>query len=387
MAFVRFLFRYGVRPALGAALLLVVGAVAPAVAADIDTQGHNVILLDATTNTVLFEKNADQHMPTSSMSKVMSAFVVFEALRAGRLSLDDMLQVSEHAWRMQGSKMFVELGAKIKVEDLIRGMVIQSGNDAAIVLAEGLAGSEDAFGVQITKRAHELGMNDSNFVNATGWPVENHYSTCRDLSTLAKAMIDTFPEYYHYFSERDFTYHGIKQGNRNPLLYRNIGVDGLKTGHTEIAGFGLIASAVRDGRRLILVINGLQSMQARADEPARLLEWGFREFNVYTLFKPGEPVDELPVWLGQSATVPVITGGGFKVTLAQQERRGLKVTMQAQVPLPAPIVKGATVGKLVITAPGFVTREVPLVAAADVPRLGFLGRLGAAAHHVMFGGT
>ncbi len=386
MSSVRFLFRYGACLALTVALLAV-GAVVPADAADIDTQGHNVILLDATTNTVLFEKNADQHMPTSSMSKVMSMFVVFEALRAGRLSLDDMLQVSEHAWRMQGSKMFVELGAKIKVEDLIRGVIIQSGNDAAIVLAEALAGSEDAFGAQITKRAHELGMSESNFVNATGWPADNHYSTCRDLATLAKAMIDTFPEYYHFFSERDFTYHGIKQGNRNPLLYRNMGVDGLKTGHTEIAGFGLIGSAVRDGRRLILVINGLQSMQSRADEPARLLEWGFREFNVYTLFKPGEAVDELPVWLGQSPTVPVVAGNGFQVTLAQQERRGLKVTMQAQVPLPAPIVKGATVGKLVVTAPGFVTREVPLVAAADVPRLGFLGRLAAAAHHVVFGTT
>ena len=373
------------RSAVAAGILAVVGAVGPADAANIDTLARQVFLIDATTNTVLFEKSADQHMPTSSMSKVMSMYLVFEALRAGRLSLDDTLQVSERAWRMQGSKMFVELGARIKVEDLIRGVIIQSGNDAAIVLAEALAGSEEAFGREMTKRAHELGMVESNFVNATGMPTDAHYSTCRDLARLAKSLIETFPEYYHFYSERDFTYHGIKQGNRNPLLYRNMGVDGMKTGHTEIAGYGLIASALRDGRRLILVVNGLPSMQARADEPARLLEWGFREFNVYNLLKPGEAVEELPVWLGQGPTVTAVTGDGLRVTLAQEERRGLKVTMQAQVPLPAPIVKGQPVGKLVITAPGFITREVPLVAGGDVARLGFFGRLGVAARHVVFG--
>ncbi len=354
-------------------------------AATIDTMARQVILIDATTNTVLFEKNADQHMPTSSMSKVMTAYMVFDALKAGRLSLDDTLQVSERAWRMQGSKMFTELGARIKVEDLIRGMIIQSGNDASIVLAESLGGNEDAFARQATKRARELGMKDSNFLNATGWPSDEHYSTCRDLATLAKALIDNYPEFYHFYSERDFTYHGIKQGNRNPLLYRNMGVDGMKTGHTEVAGYGLIASALRDGRRLILVVNGLPNMQTRADEPARLLEWGFREFSVFNLLKPGEAVDDLPVWLGQQPSVTAVTGGGLRVTMAQEERRGLKVTMQAQVPMPAPITKGQTVGKLVITAPGFITREVPLVAGNAVERLGFFGRLGAAAHHVVFG--
>ena len=368
------------------AAMAVSGFAVPAGAATIETIARQAILVDAITNTVLFEKNADQHMPTSSMSKVMTAYMVFEALRDKRLNLEDTLPVSEHAWRTQGSKMFVELGNRIKVEDLIRGMIIQSGNDASIVLAEALGGSEEAFAKKMTERAHQLGMKDSNFVNATGWPDDNHYSTCRDLSTLARALILTFPEYYHYDAERDFTYHGIKQGNRNPLLYRNMGVDGLKTGHTDIAGYGLIASAQRDGRRLILVINGLPSMQARADEPARLIEWGFREFSAYTLLKPGENVDTLPVWLGQAPAVNVVTGDGLTVTMAQEERRGLKVTMQAQVPLPAPVVKGQTVGKLVITAPGFITREVPLVAAEDVARLGFFGRLRAAAHHAVFGG-
>ena len=234
------------------AAMAVSGFAVPAGAATIETIARQAILVDAITNTVLFEKNADQHMPTSSMSKVMTAYMVFEALRDKRLNLEDTLPVSEHAWRTQGSKMFVELGNRIKVEDLIRGMIIQSGNDASIVLAEALGGSEEAFAKKMTERAHQLGMKDSNFVNATGWPDDNHYSTCRDLSTLARALILTFPEYYHYDAERDFTYHGIKQGNRNPLLYRNMGVDGLKTGHTDIAGYGLIASAQRDGRRLIL---------------------------------------------------------------------------------------------------------------------------------------
>ena len=378
-----------VRTLICSGLFAAVAAMVPAGsagAATIDTIAKEAILIDATTNTVLFEKNADEKMPTSSMSKVMSAYMVFEALRAKRISLEDSLPVSEHAWRTQGSKMFVELGNSIKVEDLIRGMIIQSGNDAAIVLAEGLAGTEEAFAKKMTERAHDLGMANSHFANATGWPEENHYSTCRDLATLAMALIKTFPEYYHYDAEREFTYHGIKQGNRNPLLYRNMGVDGLKTGHTDIAGYGLIASAQRDGRRLILVVNGLPSMQARADEPARLLEWGFHEFNAYTLLKPGETVDTLPVWLGQGPAVTAVTADGLTVTLGQEERKGLKVTLQAQVPVPAPVTKGQTIGKLVITAPGFVTREVPVVAADDVPRLGFLGRLGAAAHHAIFGG-
>ncbi len=371
------------------AVMAVLGLAGLGDAATLDTIAKQAILIDAATNTVLFEKNADQRMPTSSMSKVMTAYMVFEALRAKRLSLEDTLPVSEHAWRTQGSKMFVELGARIKVEDLIRGMIVQSGNDASIVLAEGLGGSEAAFAKKMTERAKELGLKDSNFTNSTGWPEDNHYSTCRDLATLARALIYTFPEYYHYDAEREFTYHGIKQGNRNPLLYRNMGVDGLKTGHTDVAGYGLIASAQRDGWRLILVVNGLPSMQARADEPARLIEWGFHEFRTYTLFKPGEnkDIEPLPVWLGQGPTVPVVAGEGLTVAMAQEARPGLKVTLQAQVPIPAPIRKGQVVGKLVVTAPGFATREVPLVAAEDVARLGFFGRLTAAGRHALFGSS
>ncbi|MGQ9370301.1 D-alanyl-D-alanine carboxypeptidase family protein [Azospirillum sp. A39] len=368
-----------------AALVAAAGAALPVRAATIDTIARQAVLIDVTTDTVLLEKAADQRMPTSSMSKLMTIYMVFEALKEGRLSLDDTLPVSENAWRMQGSKMFVELHNNIKVEDLIRGVVIQSGNDACIVLAEALAGSEQAFAEKMTARAKELGLENSNFKNATGWPDPDHYSTAKDLALLAHRLMADFPEYYHFYSEREFTYHNIKQGNRNPLLYRDIGVDGLKTGHTELAGYGLTASALRDGRRLILVVNGLPSMQARADESARLIEWGFREFDAYLLFKAGEAIEEVPVWLGAQETVPATVTTDLKVTLARADRPDMKVTLVTDAPVQAPIAKGDPIGKLVITAPGQPAKEVPVVAAADVPKLGFFGRAVAGAKYLVFG--
>lgn len=378
-----------VRVRLGAAFagaLIAAGLVLPVRAATIDTIGKQAILLDLSTNTVLLEKNADQRMPPSSMSKLMTLYMVFEALKDGRLSFDHTLPVSERAWRMQGSKMFVELNNSIKVSDLIRGVIIQSGNDACIVLAEGLAGSEQSFAEKMNKRAKEMGLKDSNLTNATGWPDPNHYMTARDLSVLAEHLIRDFPEYYYLFSEKEFTYHGIKQGNRNPLLYRNTaGVDGLKTGHTEVAGYGLTASGERDGRRLVLVINGLPSMQARADETTRLLEWGFREFNAYALFRAGETVEEVPVWLGAQDKVPVTVREDLKVTMARADRPNMKVALVANQTVAAPIRKGDVVGKILISAPGAPTKEVPAVAAVDVERLGFLGRAFAAARHLVLG--
>ncbi|QJE72900.1 D-alanyl-D-alanine carboxypeptidase [Aerophototrophica crusticola] len=369
----------------GFALLLAGAAVLPAQAAPLETIAREAILIDLSTNTVLLEKNADERMPTSSMSKVMTMYLVLERIKSGRLTLTDTLPVSEQAWKVQGSKMFVELGNQIKVEDLIRGVVIQSGNDACVVLAEGLAGSEGAFATAMTKRAKELGMHNSNFVNASGWPDPNHYSTARDLATLATRLMQDFPEHFHYYSEKEFTYHGIKQGNRNPLLYRNMNVDGLKTGHTEIAGYGLIATGERNGRRLVMVVNGLPSMQARADESARILEWGWREFETYALFKGGETVDSLPVWLGQQEQVPLVSEQPVKITLTHDQRRAMKVSVLADAPVAAPITKGTKLATLRIEAPDMPAKEVPLVAAADVAELGFFGRVAAAARHLIFG--
>lgn len=368
------------------ALLFSVSAL-PAAAASLETIASQAILVDADTNTVMFEKNADQRMPTSSMSKVATAYMVFERIKEGRLSLDDSLTVSERAWKVQGSKMFVELGNNIKVEDLIRGMVIQSGNDACVVLAEGLSGTEEAFAAAMTKRMKELGLVNTSLMNASGMPDPNHYSTARDLSVLARHLIHDFPQHYHYYSELEYTYHGIKQGNRNPLLYRNMGVDGIKTGHTEAAGYGLIASGERDGRRLVLVVNGLPNMQARADESARILEWGWREFDNFTLFKGGETVDSVPVWLGVAETVPLIVLDQVKITMTHEQKQKMKVSFTANAPIAAPIVKGTTLGTLHITAPDLAPIELPLLAGADVARLGLFGRVGAALSHMFGGGS
>ncbi|MDR3517782.1 MAG: D-alanyl-D-alanine carboxypeptidase [Azospirillaceae bacterium] len=381
------------RPIVAAAAVLCLVLVALSVAtassraATIDTLAKQAVLLDMTSNTVLFEKNAREHMPTSSMSKVMTMYMVFERLRSGRLTLEDTLPVSQRAWRTQGSKMFVELNARIKVENLVRGVIVQSGNDAATVLAEGLSGTEDAFATEMTKRAQELGMLDTNLVNANGWPDDRHYSTAYDLALLAEHMIQDFPEYYHYYSETEFTYHGIKQGNRNPLLYRGMGVDGLKTGHTEAGGYGLMVSAMRNGRRLILVANGMPSMQARADESAKLLEWGFREFESYPLFKAGEPIDQAPVWMGAMDTVPVVVAHDVQVTMNRDERKDLKVSLVLNAPVQAPVAKGTPIGKLVISAPstGFVTKEVPVIAGDDIAKTGRLGRIAAAAKYLVTG--
>jgi D-alanyl-D-alanine carboxypeptidase (penicillin-binding protein 5/6) len=245
----------------------------PGAAHAFESTARQAILVDVTGHRVLYEKNADQHMPTSSMSKMMTIYMVFDALKAGKIKLDDTFTVSEKAWRttykQDESSMFLPIGGQVKVEDLIRGVIIQSGNDATVVLAEGLGGSEAEFVTEMNDKAKQLGMTNSHFVNSNGMPDPEHYSTARDLATLAEHLNADFPEYYHFFGELEYTYNNIKQGNRNPLLYRNgLGVDGLKTGHTDAGGYGLTASAVRNGRRLVAVVNGLPSMQARADDLA-----------------------------------------------------------------------------------------------------------------------
>jgi serine-type D-Ala-D-Ala carboxypeptidase (penicillin-binding protein 5/6) len=341
----------------------------------IDTLAKQAILIDVNTDTLLLEKNADQRMPTSSMSKVLTMYVVFSHLRAGTLKLTDTFPVSEKAWRMQGSKMFVELGNRIAVEDLIRGVLIQSGNDATVVLAEGIAGSEEAFAEELNRAAEKLGMHDSHFMNASGWPDPQHYSTARDLSRLALATIREFPEYYHYYSELDFTYHGIKQQNRNPLLYRNMGADGLKTGHTEDAGYGLIGTSVRDGRRLLAVVNGLTSVRERSEQAERLIDWGFREFRLVTLFDTQQPVTTARTWLGAEDEVPLVVGETLQMAVHRRVAESLRGRVLVQEPINTPIVKGQPLGTLILEADDMPSRQVPLVAGADVERLGFFGRM------------
>lgn len=341
----------------------------------VETKAHQAILIDAETRTVLLEKNSQEKMPTSSMSKVLTAYMVFDAIKNGHLKMDQTLPVSEKAWRMQGSKMFVPLGAQVKVEDLLQGVIVQSGNDATIVLAEGVSGSEEAFADSMNAKAQQLGMRNSHFMNASGWPDPNHYSTAYDLAILAFSLIRDFPDQYHFYSQKDFTYNGIKQGNRNPLLYRNIGADGIKTGHTEEAGYGLMASAVQNGRRLILVVNGLQSMQERADESAALLSWGFSNFKHIDMFKAGEQVETAKVWMGMKETVPVVVQEAVKGIYKIDEKDKLKVTAVINEPIQAPVKKGTQIGQMKIKMGDFPERSVPLYAGEDIPEMGLMQRM------------
>jgi D-alanyl-D-alanine carboxypeptidase (penicillin-binding protein 5/6) len=281
--------------------------------------------------------------------------------------------------------MFLEPGKRVRVEDLIHGIIVQSGNDACIVVAEALASSEQAFAEQMTERGRELGLTGSTFRNATGWPDPEHRMTPRDLAILAQRTISDFPEYYHYYSVREFSYNSIRQTNRNPLLYKEMGADGLKTGRTDESGYGLTASAVRNERRLILVVNGLTTRKARSKEPERLFDWGFREFSNYALFTAGDVVDQADVWLGEAATVPLVIEKDILLTMARKARRKMKVTLSYEGPIPAPVKQGDVIAKVVITAPGHDAVEIPLVAGASVARLGLVGRLGAALKSILWG--
>ncbi len=336
------------------------------------TPAGNAVLIDVNTDTILLDKKSSEQMPTSSMSKVMTMYMVFDGLKNGTLKLTDKFLVSEKAWKKGGSKMFVQLGKRIKLEDLIKGVIVQSGNDATIVIAEGISGDEDVFARLMTERAKEIGMKNSNFTNASGWPDKNHYSTAKDLAVLAYRMIKDFPEYYHYYSMKEFTYNKINQPNRNLLLYKNIGVDGLKTGHTEIGGYGMISSAKRDGRRLILVVNGLSSEKERAAESSRLLEWGFRNFKNMTLFKKGEHIEEIDTWLGMKSTVSIVPAKDINMLIPIDKKKDIKVTIEYETPIAAPIKKGDVLGKLKILIPEVGIKEFDLVAGEDVLSLGFV---------------
>ena len=343
--------------------------------AQIDTAARQAIVVDYDTGATLYAKNADQRMPTSSMSKTMTMYLVFQALKEGRLKMDSTLPVSLKAWQSTvhsgGSRMFIKVGDNIKVADLVRGVIIQSGNDAAIVLAEGLSGSEDSFAQAMNAQAAKWGLINTHFMDSSGMPDPNHYSTARDLATINTHLIHDFPEFYPIFAEKDFTFNNIKQGNRNPLLYRNIGADGVKTGHTESGGYGLIGSGVRNGRRVVVVLNGMTSMQMRADEGAKMLDWGLRGFENKTLLKDGEAIDTVPVALGKEDKVGLVAEHAVIATIPSGMRNGVTVTEDLTTPLRAPVKKGDRIGTLTVDVSGIGKQEYPLLAAQDVDRLGF----------------
>lgn len=352
----------------------------------LDTQARNAILVDADTGAVLLEKAPDERVPPASMSKLMTMYVVFDRIREGTLRLDQDFTVSERARGMGGSRMFLEIGSRVSVENLARGVIIQSGNDACVVLAEAIAGSEERFADIMNQVARRIGLRDSTFRNASGWPHPEHRMTARDLAVLARRLITDFPEYYRFYSERSFRWNGIEQANRNPLLGRLAGADGLKTGSTEEAGFGLTASAIRDGRRLILVVTGLPSMRARSEESERLMEWGYREFENVTLFRAADTVDEAPVWLGARPTVPLVGGRNVVLTLPRTWRDRLSVRVAYPAPIPAPVLRGQEIGELIVGGQGVPPMRVPLYAGADIEQLGLVDRIPAVLRHRLFGG-
>jgi len=282
--------------------------------------------------------------------------------------------------------MIVGVGKQGRVEDLIRGIGVQSGNDASIVVAEGLAGSEEAFAEMMNDRAARMGLSGSHFTNATGWPDSDHYVTARDLATLAYRMIVDFPEFYYYYSEKEFAFGGIKQGNRNPLLYKkSLKADGIKTGHTEAAGYGLMASAIRGERRLILVLNGLESKRARAEESERLMLWGFREFRNFEMFKAGERVVQADVWLGTEPWIDLVSNVPVLITIPQRNRPDVSAKVSYIEPIPAPIQAGERIAKLVIDVEGATPAEFPLVAGQAMPKATGMAKLFSAVDYLVFG--
>lgn len=351
----------------------------------IGTLAKQAFMVDPQTSTVLLYKDADKPMHPSSMAKMMTIYIVFEEINAGRLKLDTQFRVSERARNMGGSRMFVELGSEVSVEDLIKGMIVLSGNDACVVIAEGLSGNEDSFAERMTAKARELGMTGTVFKNASGWPAEGQWTTARDLAVLSWRTIEDFPKLYHYYSETNWTYNNIKQDNRNRLLKTVPGTDGLKTGHTEEGGYGQSTSAIRDGRRLIMVVNGMTSMAERAQETARLMEWGFRESTNTTVFRPGDTVAEAPVWLGSMDKVPLVVAKPVQITASAGQAVTPRVVARFDGPIAAPITKGTKLGIAAVTLPDNRVVEYPLEAGTDVERQGVFGRVTTMIRHYLFG--
>lgn len=346
-----------------------------------DTNASAAWVYDVPTGTVLMEKNADEPLPPASMSKLMTLNMLFEALHDGRVNMDTTFPVSTKAWQMGGSRMFVEPADRPRVEELIHGIIINSGNDACVVVAEGLAGTEEAFARSMNERARQLGMTQSHFANASGWPHPDHRMSMHDLGILAEHLIEDFPELYKNFALTEYNYKNrvpSNANNRNPLLKLHGGdwrADGLKTGHTQEAGYGLVGSAVQGDRRIIFVITGLASDKARAEEAERIVNWAYRQFTMRTLLPKGEIVAQAPVWLGERSRVGLTTAEGVRVLLPAGAQAGVTAEAVFNGPIEAPIAKGDKLGELLVNIPGAGQSRLPLLAAEDVGRAGVVGRL------------
>ena len=363
-------------------LILVFATLLALPAQAFDTRATAAWVFDETTQTVLLAKNADQPLPPASMSKLMTLNMLFEALQDGRVTMDTTFAVSTKARSMGGSTMFLNEQDRPTVRDLIHGIIVNSGNDACVVVAEGLAGTEEAFAAQMTERAKTLGMTQSTFANASGWPDPNHRMSMHDLGVIARRLIEEFPEEYTIFKETEFNYANRAEANRfnrNPLLKLNIGADGLKTGHTREAGYGLVGSAVQGNRRVIFVITGLESDTARAEEAERIVNWAFRQFVLKTVAKAGLRVAEAPVWMGRDSTVGLVPAKDVVLLVPASVQDGISAEVSFTGPLAAPLIAGQPVAELIVHVPDLPDARIPLVTEAAVDRAGFAGRLTTAA--------
>ena len=341
----------------------------------IETPAKQGILYDYETKTVLFEKNSDELMSPSSMSKIMTIYYLFKKIKDGEISIDDEFEVSKKAWKKGGSKMFVNLKSMVRVEDLIRGIIVQSGNDACIVVAEGISGSEDIFADELNELANEIGLENSNFTNSTGWPDKKHLMTVNDLLKLTVRTIEDFPDLYRYYSEKEFTYNDIKQFNRNPLLFRPIGSDGLKTGHTSLGGYGLVATVKNKDRRLILVLNGLKSSAQRSKESERLMKIGFNQFKSIKIANKEKELGQIPIWSGTKKKVGFYTKDEISITVPKRDRKKINFKVRYQSPLIAPVEEDQYVADFLIKKNEQTIKSYKLYSTNNVSESNFFSKM------------
>ncbi|MCL7751924.1 D-alanyl-D-alanine carboxypeptidase [Guyparkeria hydrothermalis] len=337
-----------------------------------DLSARSYVLLDYATEQVIVERDADRPVPPASITKLMTAYLAFQAIKSGNIALDDQVTVSEKAWRMGGSRMFIEVGTQVTVEALLQGMIVQSGNDAATALAEYIGGNEDSFVAQMNATAERLGMDETHFENPTGWPAEGHRMSARDIATLLSQLIHEFPDLYKYFRQKSYTYGGIKQYNREKLLFRNEWVDGGKTGHTEAAGYCLATSGARDGMRLIAVVLGTDSDEARNNQAEALLNYGFRHFETVDVRSGGETLASPRVYKGEMDQTPVGLRQDLSVLVPKNQRDDLAISLKLDGELTAPLNQGDAVGSLVVRLGEQAIAERPVVALSDNPEGGLV---------------
>ena len=350
----------------------------------IESIAKTALLIDLSTGEVLLDKNSEERTYPSSMTKIMTALMAFEKIKDGTLSMDQEFLISKKAWKMGGSKMFIEVDKKVKVSDLLLGVVVQSGNDASIAIAEGISGSEETFAIEMNNLAKKIGLTNTNFVNSSGWPNDNHYTTAKDLAKIAEYTLNEHPELYEMYAITEFTYGGIKQDNRNPLLYSFDGTDGFKTGHTQAAGYGLVGSAERGDRRLLLVLNGLETSRSRAQESLRLMDWGFNNFQLVDFYKQGEVVIEATTWLGKQEKVKLSSQQDISVSIPKTHISDMKVEVLIEEPIPTPISINDQVG-LVQISYADKKLQYPLLASENIEQKGFFSRITSALYYIVLG--